>query len=159
MHEVFVAGDRTSIELSQLRDGIDEPYLDMTEEERDAIEGLSTDLFDVERINSEPHLESRPPTNEKIQSALAAQHSGRYDESLKILRENKSLEPPSRISYFRGRIWEEKGEPRVALLFFNHAAKLDRENDEYKAAALEALDKSFPRERKTTVGAPDTVLM
>ena len=157
MHELFVAGERKSTELTQLRDNIDEPYLEMTEEERDAIEGLSTDLFDVERITSEPHLDSRPPANEKIQSALSAQHAGHYDEALRILRENKSSEPPSRISYFRGRNWEEKGEPRVALLFFNHAARLDPENEDYRAAALGAVYDAFPREREKELGPPDTV--
>ncbi len=135
MHELFVAGERESNEIRQLRNDIDEPYSDLTEEDREAIEGLSTDLFDVEKIASEPILDHLPQADEKVQKALLAQHSGHYDEALRLLRESKSSKPFSRISYFRGRNWEGKGEPRVALLFFNHAVRLDPENEEYKSSA------------------------
>ena len=138
LHELFVAGERESNDVRQLRNDIDEPYTDLTEEEREAIEGLSTDLFDVAKITSEPILEQIPSAEECVQRALSAQHSGNYDEALKLLREGKSSKPFSRISYLRGRSWWGKGEPRVALLFFNHAAQLDPENEKYQVLAWDA---------------------
>src|SRR5580704_12205327 len=87
MHQLFVVGERESDEVKQLRDDIDEPYSDLDEEEREAIEGLSTDLLDVETITSEPTLDDIPPAGAKVQEALLAQHAGNYDDALKLLRE------------------------------------------------------------------------
>jgi len=134
MHELSAAGEQETEEIKQLREAIDEPYSALSAEEREIIEGLSTDLFDVENITSEPVLDHIPPVDPVIAAAIQAQYSGKYDEALNLLRESKA-KPASRIAFFRGRIWSEKREPKVALLFFNHAAKLDPENDEYKAQA------------------------
>ena len=153
MHELFVAGERESAEVKQLRDDIDDPYSKLTDEQREAIEGLSTDLFDVEKITSEPIPKPVPLADEHVQRALLAQYSDHYDDALKLLRAGKSSRPFSRISYFRGRNWEGKGEPKVALLFFHHAVQLDPENEEYKASALGALYNAFPREGQKQVEA------
>lgn len=143
MHELSVAGEQETDEIKQLRDAIDEPYSDLSAEERETIEGLSTDLFDVENILSEPKLDHVPPGDHALAAAMQAQNSGKYDEALKLLRESKS-QPASRIAFFRGRNWIGKGEPKVALLFFNHAAKLEPENDEYKAQAFDSLNQAYP---------------
>jgi len=143
MHELSVAGEHETDEIKKSRDAIDEPYSDMSADEREAIEGLSTDLLDVENITSEPVLDYIPPGDEAMVKALQAQRSCRYDDALKLLRESKS-KPASRLSFFRGRNWIEKREPRVALLFFNHAANLDAENDDYKAEAFDALVRAYP---------------
>jgi len=143
MHELSADGEPETDEIKQLRDAIDEPYSDLSAEERETIEGLSTDLFDVENITSEPVLDHVPPADNAMAASLQAQYSGQYDEALKLLRQSKS-KPASRISYFRGRNWSEKCEPKVALLFFNHAAKLDPANDDYKAQAFEALVRAYP---------------
>jgi tetratricopeptide (TPR) repeat protein len=143
MHELSVAGERETDAIKQLRDAMDEPYSDLSAEERETIEGLSTDLFDVENITSEPVLDHMPPGDRAMTAAVQAQSSGKYDEALKLLRESKA-KPASRIAFFRGRNWSEKGEPKVALLFFNHAARLDPRNDEYKAQALESHILAYP---------------
>jgi tetratricopeptide (TPR) repeat protein len=142
MHELSAAGEQETDEIKQLRDAIDEPYSDLSADERETIEGLSTDLFDVEKIISEPASDYRAMDG-SVMAALRAQYSGHYDKALKLLRESES-KPISRMSFFRGRNWSEKGEPKVALLFFNHAAKLDPRNDGYKAEALEAFVRAYP---------------
>ena len=134
MHELAAGGEQETDEIKQLRDAIDGPYSDLSAEERETIEGLSTDLFDVENITSEPKLDHLPPCDHAMAAALQAQNSGRYDDALKLLRDSKS-KPASRIAFFRGRNWIGKGEPKVALLFFNHAARLDPQNEEFKAQA------------------------
>jgi tetratricopeptide (TPR) repeat protein len=143
MHELSAAGDQETEEIKQLREAIDVPYSDLSAQERETIEGLSSDLFDVENITAEPVLDHIRPGDQLMAAALQAQDSGKYDEALKLLRESKSS-PASRIAFLRGRNWSEKGEPKVALLFFNHAAKLDPENDEYKAQAIDSLIRAYP---------------
>jgi hypothetical protein len=132
MHELSTAGQHETDKIKQLRDAIDEPYSDLSAEAREIIEGLSTDLFDVENITSEPVLDHVPEGDHAMAVAIHAQNSGKDDEALKLLRQCKS-KPASRIAFLRGRIWSEMGEPKIALLFFNHAAKLDPGNDESRA--------------------------
>src|SRR5258707_673005 len=82
MHELSAAGKQETDEIKQLRDAIDEPYSDLSAEERETIEGLSTDLFDVENISSEPVLDHLPPGDKAMAAALQAQYSGHYDEEI-----------------------------------------------------------------------------
>jgi hypothetical protein len=154
LHERAAAGGQETEEKKQLRDAIDGPYSDLSADQQEAIEGLSTDLFDVENITSEPALDRVPPGDEALAAALQAQQSGHHDRALNLLRESKS-KPASRIAFFRGRNWIAKGEPKVALLFFNHAAKLDARNDEYRAEALDALFRAYPeRGQKESTRVP-----
>ncbi len=107
MHELSAAGEQETDEIKQLRDAIDEPYSDLSSEERETIEGLSTDLFDVENITSEPVPDLVPPGDNAMAAAFQARHSGRYDDARKLLRKSKS-KPTSRISFFRGLNWRER---------------------------------------------------
>jgi uncharacterized protein (DUF433 family) len=91
------AGARETEEVKQRPDAIDEPYSDLSAKERETIEGLSTDLFDVERITSQPALDRIPSGDDALAAVLQAQHSGHHEEALKLLRESKS-KPASRIS-------------------------------------------------------------
>ena len=152
MQELSAAGEQETAEIKQLRDAIDEPYSDLSAVQRETIEGLSTDLFDIRIITSEPVLDPVLLADKALEAAIQAQNSGRYDEALQLLRESKAR-PASRISYLRGRNWSGKGEPKIALLFFNHATKLDPKNAEYKAQALDALVRAYPeRGRKEITG-------
>ena len=48
------------------------------------------------------------------------------DRALVLFRESKEVPPFSRISYFRGRIWEQKGAFKTAAVFLKHAVDLAR---------------------------------
>jgi tetratricopeptide (TPR) repeat protein len=144
MHQLFVQGKRKSEEVKQLRNDIDEPYSNLTEQQREEIEGLSTDLFDVEKVLSEPALGRASSAEEKEFWAIAAQREGRFDEALSLFRGCRSSVPFSRISYHRGQIWEQKGQPKVAKVFFDHAVLLNPNNEEYVASAVSSLFDAFP---------------
>jgi tetratricopeptide (TPR) repeat protein len=62
-----------------------------------------------------------------------------------MLRECKQVPPFSRISYFRGRIWEQKGEPKTAAIFLKHAVDLAPTNASYWAAWMDALRTADPK--------------
>ena len=143
MHELSAAGAHETDEIKRLRDAIDEPYSELSAEEREIIEGLSADLFDIENIACEPANDHVPEGDHAMAAAVQAQNSGNYEGALKLLRQSKP-QPESRIAFLRGRIWSERGEPKVALLFFNHAAKLDPENDEYRARARDSVIRANP---------------
>jgi tetratricopeptide (TPR) repeat protein len=153
MHELFVAGKRLSVEVKELRDLIDEPYAELTEAQTERIEGLSVDLFDVEKITSEPAYQVKPETDPRIIAAVDALHSEQFDKALQILRECKDCPPFGRISYYRARIWELLGEPEIAWVFYEHAGQLNPSNEEYKAAALGAFVVVHPEKGMNTVSA------
>ena len=46
---------------------------------------------------------------------------------------NKLCPPlaPAQVSYLRGLIWQEAGDPQTAALFLQHAARLAPENKDY----------------------------
>ena len=46
------------------------------------------------------------------------------------------------VSYLRGAVWLEAGDPATAALFYKHASKLQPENENYLAMFLHALDLS-----------------
>lgn len=143
MHRLFTEGKRRSEEVAKLRNEMDEPYDDLTGEEREELTGLSADLFDVEKITSDPRGAQDPRADAVAHSVVNALHSGRYAEALELLR-GREAGPPSRVAFLRGRVWSEKGEPGVALQFFRHASRLRPENDDFKANVLEALFWSDP---------------
>jgi len=132
IHQLFVAGKRKSDEVKRLRDELDEPFLDLTSEENRVLEGLSADLFDVEKIKENKSEENSPEVEQIICQAIAAREAGRLDESLELLRTAKGYEPFGRISFLRANIWRLKGEDQVAIVFAKHALDLNPESKQLR---------------------------
>lgn len=151
LHELFLVGHGSSEKAKAIRDAADEPWFDLSDEQQETLNGLTRDLLDAQEVTSEPELESIPPVEPGVLEAVMLQHDGRYSEALELLRQHRSSKPFSRISFFRGRCWEELNEPRVALMFFNHAHKLAPTNEEYRAAALGSLAKAYPEQGRAKV--------
>ena len=63
------------------------------------------------------------------------------------------------VSYVRGGIWLEAGDPATAALFFEHASKLQPDNENYLAMLLHTLSLSDPdeahRRTEAILGEPD----
>lgn len=144
LHELFFLDKQRSEEADAIRDEMDEPWLEISDQQQRLLSGLSMDLNDIKQV-AEPEKAVGPMAGPKIMKALEHQHDGRFAEALELLRDSKDSKPFSRISYYRGRNWEGLNEPRTALLFFKHACQLAPFNDLYQASALGALCAAFPK--------------
>lgn len=141
MHHLFVEGKRKSEEVKRLRDELDEPFLNITREQNKVLEGLSIDLFDVEKVK-----ENRPTgkTNsdeleELVNRSIAECEAGRFELSLALLRTAKGYEPFARISHLRANVWRKLGEDQVALVFAKHALSLDPISEQLQTSCSELL--------------------
>ena len=151
LHELFLEGKGSSEKAKAIRNATDEPWLNLSDEQQDIFNGLAQDLLDAQEVKSEPELPSIPPADPGVLEAAMLQHNGRYFEALARLRENRSSKPFSLLSFFRGRCWEGLDEPRVALMFFNHAHKLAPKHEEFEAAALGVLADAYPEKGRAEV--------
>lgn len=139
LHDLIIDGKGNSEKANKIRNASDEAWFELEEEQQDIINGLSSDLLDMQKVVEEPKMEVVPPAPQGVFEAFALMHDGKAIEALDLLRKNKQFKPFSRICYFRGRCWEALREPRTALVFFRHAHRLAPYNEEYEAAELGAL--------------------
>ena len=62
-----------------------------------------------------------------------------WDAVLALLRTGPDFLTPDEIAYLRGRCWAGLGHPDIALLFLDHAARLNPQNINYRILTLEPL--------------------
>src|SRR5262249_13774885 len=68
-----------------------------------------------------------------------ARERGEWDRALELLRRWGKFVPPPLLSYLRARIWEDAGDKPVAVVFFEHACRLDPANENFQAMYLNTL--------------------
>jgi hypothetical protein len=76
----------------------------------------------------------------KLLEAFEARQRGEWDKALDLLRRWRAHIDPSLVSYLRGSIWLEAGDPETAALFYAHAHKLEPTNGNYQAMTLYSLN-------------------
>ncbi len=69
---------------------------------------------------------------------------GEWDRALELLRRWAAFLAPDVVSFFRGRVWLDAGDTETAVLFFEHACRLQPDNGNYLAVFLYALEKVNP---------------
>ena len=100
----------------------------------EAVSGLSEDLYSISEPADEPARELNPQAQAKVTDAFIARESGQWDRALELLRRWGKYVPPAMLSYLRGSIWLEAGDPATASLFYGHAADLEPQNGNYLAS-------------------------
>jgi tetratricopeptide (TPR) repeat protein len=139
LHRLSVAGKDESPEADAVRDGTDRSWEALPEVERQRIRNLSEDLYSL----AEPPPAARPMNPQaqaKLNDAFEARQRGEWDRALDLLRRSSANLDPALVSYLRGSIWLEAGDPETAVLFYEHASKLQPENGNYLALFLHTLD-------------------
>ena len=127
LHRLAHEGRDDSPEADAIRDATDGPWAALSDVERSRASGLSEDLFDIsEPPEGEP--EANPQAQAQFNDALQARDRGEWDRALELLRRWSKHLPPAKVSYLRGLIWEEAGDPETAILFYEHVASLDPES-------------------------------
>jgi tetratricopeptide (TPR) repeat protein len=145
LHQLAIAGKEDSPEADAIRDATDLPWEALSEVERERVGSLSEDLYSLAETPA-----AIPPMNPHVQAeqneAFEAIHRGEWDRSLELLRRLASFLAPDLLSFLRGKIWLEAGDIETAVLFLEHASRLQPENGNYLAIFLYALEKVNPSE-------------
>ena len=146
LHRLFTDGKGDSAEADALRDEMDVPWHELTEEERGIVSGLAADLNSIRR-GAVSSGKSREELLQENEPALArAYRAGEWYEVLKHLRRLAGVKKPAEVSYLRGRAWSKLLDDETALLFFQHAFVLEPKNGTIAYAAMHvSRELIFPR--------------
>lgn len=139
LHRLSAAGKDESPEADAVRDATARPWESLSEIERQRVGNLSEDLYSLD----EPPPVAQPITPQaqaKLNDAFEARERGEWDRALDLLRRWRAYVDPALVSYLRGSIWLEAGDPETAVLFLEHAARLQPENGNYLALYLHTVD-------------------
>ncbi|MHB1423788.1 MAG: tetratricopeptide repeat protein [Gemmataceae bacterium] len=143
LHQLLAAGKDDSLEADALRDATDGPWQALSELERNRVRNLSEDLYSLTEAPPPPQP-MNPQAQAKLLETFEARKQGEWDRALDLLRRWRAYIDPSLVSYLRGSIWLEAGDPETAALFYRHAYKLEPANGIYQAMALYCLNLVSP---------------
>ena len=135
LHRLTLQGkDDDCPEAEAIRDATDAPWQALSEADRQLVRELSEDLYSL----TDPAPEPRPTTPEVVATlddVAEARKRGDWRQALILLRRCAEHLAPEKLSYLRGVIWREAGDPETAAIFLEHAARLAPENRDGRAAA------------------------
>jgi tetratricopeptide (TPR) repeat protein len=143
LHLLSIAGKEDSPEADAVRDATDLPWQALSEIERERAGNLSEDLYSL--VEPPPAAQPmNPQAQAKLNEAIEAKERGDWDRALDLLRRWRAYIDPALLSYLRGSIWLEAGDPETAALFCEHAANLQPGNENYLAMFLYTLSIADP---------------
>jgi hypothetical protein len=133
LHRLTASGAADdSPEADAIRDATDGPWEALSEVERQRVRYLSEDLVSL----TEPSSAQQPMTanvRSEMVEVAEARNRGDWDTALGLLRRNAAYLAPAELSYLRGVIWMEAGDPETAALFLDHAIKLEPDSQVFLA--------------------------
>jgi tetratricopeptide (TPR) repeat protein len=145
LHRLIKDGKGDSPEAESVRDALDGPLKALNRLEKERAQWLSEDLYSV----SEPPAETTQKAmnlqaQQQLIEAFEAREGKEWDRALALLRRWREYIAPPLLSYLRGTIWLEAGNPDVATMFYGHASESDPANANYRAVYMHALAQSDP---------------
>ncbi len=143
LHQLLATGKDDSPEADAIRDATDSPWEALSEIERNRVRNLSEDLYSLFEQAPAPEP-MNPQAQAGLSDAFEAKQRGEWDRALDLLRRWRAHIDPALVSYLRGCIWCEAGDLGTAALFFEHAFKLQPDNENYLAMFLYALNIAEP---------------
>jgi tetratricopeptide (TPR) repeat protein len=150
LHRLSTVGKDDSPEADAIRDATDCPWEGISEVERQRVRNLSEDLYSLVEPPPAPQPID-PEAKAGLSEATEARQRGEWDKALDLLRRWRAYIDPALVSFLRGSIWLEAGDPETAMLFFEHASKQQPDNGNYQAMFLYALSISDPATAKMRV--------
>jgi hypothetical protein len=139
LHHLLAEGKDDSPEADAIRDATDAPWQALSEAERDRVRNLSEDLYSLTEPPP-PSQAMNAQAQAKLVEAIVARIQGQFDRALELLRRWRAYIDPGLVSYLRGSIWLDAGDPETAAIFYQHAYKLEPTNGNYQAMALHCLN-------------------
>src|SRR6266702_1413070 len=148
LHRLTMAGQDESPEADAIRDVSDSSWHALAEAEQKRIAGLSEDLYSISDPPTGCNGAMNPQAQARLNDAYEARQRGDWDRALELLRRWGKHLSPALVSFLRGAIWREAGDPETAVLFFQHAAGLEPHNGKFLMDFLTALDAADPTEAR-----------
>jgi tetratricopeptide (TPR) repeat protein len=143
LHQLLAAGKDDSPEADAIRNATDGPWEALSEVERNRVRNLSEDLYSL--VEPPPAAQPmNPQAQAKLLEISETGRRGEWDRALDLLRRWRAYIDPALVSYLRGSIWLEAGDPATAALFYEQAFELEPSNGNYHAMFLYALNIADP---------------
>lgn len=141
LHAIIRAGRGNDDEADQVREQMVDIWETLSPERRTLLDNLSGDLF---MLAGDEVLETGETPSRSFAQTMDAWQRDDWVATLTLLRrsEVRATVPDHRVAYIRGRCWSSLGYFEAALAFFEHAAHLAPDNDNYAYLALDALLRS-----------------
>jgi hypothetical protein len=122
LHSLAESGQDDLPDADAIRDSLEQVWHGLSDVEKQRITGLSEDLYSL----TDPVCECLPMTPEAergLSDAIAARETGDSDQALELLRRCAKRLDPVKLSYERGRVWEQLGEREIAIVFYEFVSK------------------------------------
>jgi hypothetical protein len=118
LHELFLRGEAQGPEANAVRDTMERPWYDMTDDQQRRVEQLSADLYTIgERTEGEPPGDD---LRTSFDDAIGAED---WENVLTLLQEHPGLALPAKRSRLRAQAWEALGVPEAAAAFSEDARR------------------------------------
>ena len=138
LHQLTAAGQDESADADAIRDNLERPWYELSEIERQCVAGLSEDLYSITEASGQP-LQTTPQAQRKLLEAIDAREAGDWDKALEILRRWGRYLDPAQLSFLRGSVWHKAGDNETAATFYEHATRLNPDDDHFMCMHLSAL--------------------
>ncbi len=144
LHELIRGGTDETAAGEALRDSMDQPAENLTAEEVECLNGISADFYSLSSDFEHQVLPKTPTADSFIRDSFNARNVRDYAKSMTLLRKAQDHLELWQLSYVRGSILSEAGEPLAAADFFLKAANLYPQNSNFRFMWLAALAKGSP---------------
>jgi hypothetical protein len=135
LHFLIAEGKGETDEADAIRDEMEGPWADMNTDERERTRVLSADLYTLDDNPTTPCDSSAEADILRIELNRACEAHG-WEAALDLLRQHPHALPAHEAACWRGRFWNELGDPDTAALFFKRAGKLDPHKTKMYLAAF-----------------------
>jgi tetratricopeptide (TPR) repeat protein len=140
LHQLMAQGKGDSPEADLIRDEMDRPWRELSEEEIARLNGLSADLYMLQGDEVFEPLSEAERTRERLGPALKEANDRRdWQEVLALLRKGPQFLSPDQIAVIRAEAYKELGHLDTALMFIDYAAKFEPHTVLYNWKATEVL--------------------
>lgn len=126
LHCLIRQGRDEGPEGELLRDHMDAPGERLSQRERVAVKGIAADFYSLAESRDVSPADGAPG-EDLVRAAVRERESRRFLEALELARQCKGLLSPARLAELRGTIWQAAKEPKIAQMFFDSAAQLERQ--------------------------------
>lgn len=126
LHRLIREGLDETAEGEELREQMDEPARDLSQEEIYCLKGISADFYTL----SDPPRQaepSPPAAQQEWKEIQKARKAHNFVRALELLRRNQTYHDAATVAHERGSIWSEAGENGIAVEFFQRAKELGGE--------------------------------
>jgi tetratricopeptide (TPR) repeat protein len=143
LHALSESDRDDSTEAEAIRDGLERPWMDLSETEKKRITGLSEDLYSLNESSGQL-IPMNPEAQQRVLEAIGARLTGDWDAALELLRRSGKFLDPAELSVQRGFVWREAGDNETAAVFFRHPARLKPDDERLSYMDLSTLFKIAP---------------